>query len=279
MSLTVASAAVGAAGTVVSMVIGSAVGALTLPAGSVAVTVMVFTPSARGVVGVTDQVPSAATTAVLTSPPGKVTVMVSPAVPVPLMLGVLSAVMLSPTVPESLAGASAAAGADGGVVSSTKLPVRGALALPARSVTVVLVVQVPSCVRALVGMSWLMVPAVMSAAVSTWVSVRVPPVGKVTTVVTVSPTPASPGNVTLSGVPPLLSASAALTPLAASGNATPGTPGAVVSSTKAPGCGTLVLPAVSVRVVLVVQGPSTVKAVDGTVWVMVNGPVPVAVPP
>jgi hypothetical protein len=141
VSLTAANTAVGAAGALVSMVIGSCVGALVLPAGSVAVTLTLLTPSIKAVVGVTIQLPSAATTAVLTSPPGKETLMVSPGVPVPLMVGVLSAVMLSPTVPVSLAKASAAAGAAGGVVSSTKLPVRGALALPAMSVTVVLVAQ------------------------------------------------------------------------------------------------------------------------------------------
>ena len=279
VSLTVASAAVGAAGALVSMVTGTVVGALTLPAGSVAVTLMLLTPSASSVLGVTLQLPSAATTAVCTSPPGKVTVMVSPGVPAPPMVGVLSAVMLSPTVPESLMAASAAAGAAGGVVSSTKLPERAGLMLPAMSVTVVLVVQLPSSVKALLGMTWLMLPAAMSAAVSTWLSVRVLPSGKVTTVVTVSPTAASPGRVTAMGVPPLLRASAALTPFSASGKATPGAPGGEVSSTKLPLCGVLTLPAGSVTVVRVVQLPSTVKAVDAMVCVMVKGPVPVAVPP
>jgi hypothetical protein len=44
----------------------------------------VCAPSGKAVAGVTLQVPSVATTAVWTSPVGKVTVMVSPAVPVPL---------------------------------------------------------------------------------------------------------------------------------------------------------------------------------------------------
>jgi hypothetical protein len=55
--------------------------------------------------------------------------------------------------------------------------------------------------------------------------------------------------------------------------------GAVVSSVKLPGAAALVLPATSVRVVLVVQAPSTVSALLGMSWLMVKGPAPVAVPP
>ncbi|MEY4212974.1 MAG: hypothetical protein RL458_1200, partial [Pseudomonadota bacterium] len=59
-----ASTAVGASGAVVSMVIGKLVGALMLPAGSVAVTDSVFSPCGKALLGVTLQLPLAATTAV-----------------------------------------------------------------------------------------------------------------------------------------------------------------------------------------------------------------------
>ena len=95
------------------MVTVNGVTALVLPATSVEVSLKVLAPVGSAAVGVTLQLPSAATTAVLTSPPGKVTVMVSPGVPVPLRVGVLSALMLSPTVALSLSKASATAGAAG----------------------------------------------------------------------------------------------------------------------------------------------------------------------
>src|SRR5574343_1054901 len=111
----------------------------------------------------------------------------------------------------------------------------------------------------------------MSAAVSTLVSVSVLPSGLVMMLVTVSPTAAFVGSVTTSGVPPRLAASAALTPLAASGNATAGWPGPWVSSTKLPVPGWLVLQLVSVMVVLVLQVPSTLSWALGMFWVMVKG--------
>ena len=118
LSLVAFRMAVGAAGASESMLMGSEVAALTLPAGSVAVTLRLFTPCGKAVVGVTLQLPLASTTAVWISPPGKVTVMVSPGVPpAPLMVGVVSLVMLSPKVPLSLTAAKAAAGALGAVVS------------------------------------------------------------------------------------------------------------------------------------------------------------------
>ena len=54
---------------------------------------------------------------VSTSPTGVVTVMLSPGVPVPLIVGVVSLVMPSPLVPLSLAGSSWAVTV-GGVVST-----------------------------------------------------------------------------------------------------------------------------------------------------------------
>ena len=109
-------------GAAVSIVNGTEVAGLTLPAGSVSVTLTLpFVPSGIDEVGVTDHVPSLATVVVMISPvPGMVTVIVSPGVaPVPVMVGVVSLVMPSPTVPVSLLAAIPAAGAAGAVVSST----------------------------------------------------------------------------------------------------------------------------------------------------------------
>ena len=67
--------------------------------------------------GVTLQTPPT-TTAVSTSPlPGMTTVMVSPLVPVPLMVGVVSLVVLSSKVPLSLVGSSTALGASGPAIT------------------------------------------------------------------------------------------------------------------------------------------------------------------
>ena len=73
----------------------------------------------------------------------QVTVMVSPATPVPLMLGVVSRVTPSPCVPVSLAAAKEAKGAAGAVVSMVTLTVPGALVLPAGSVAVICSALVP----------------------------------------------------------------------------------------------------------------------------------------
>ena len=113
----------GAAGGVVSMVTGTKVTGLVLPAGSVAVTRTSAVPLARVWVGVTLQTPPV-TVAVKTSPvPGMTTVMVSPSVPVPLMVGVVSLVMLSVLMPLSLDAATSAGGAVGGVVSTSTVSV------------------------------------------------------------------------------------------------------------------------------------------------------------
>ena len=107
-------AAPGAAGVIVSITTLRFVGALTLPTGSVAVTTTLFAPSSNGVVGATDQVPSAATIVVSTSPLGVVTVITSPGTaPAPEILGVESLVVLSPTTAESVLGSTVATGADG----------------------------------------------------------------------------------------------------------------------------------------------------------------------
>ena len=77
----------------------------------------------------------------------------------------------------------------------------------------------------------------------------------------------------------MLAASRALTPFNDSGKATAGSNGAVISSTKLSVAAGLVLPAASVMVVLVVQVPSTLNALVGISWLMVNGPLPVKLPP
>ena len=141
------SGAAGVVGAAVSIRTGTVVAGLVLPAGSVAVTRTFCSPSASACVGVTLQVPSAATTVVRTSPVGMVTVIVSPGVAVPVMVGVVSLVVLSVLLtPVSLAAATSAAGAAGGVVSRVKPPARAGLILPAMSAMPVLVVQAPSMV-------------------------------------------------------------------------------------------------------------------------------------
>ena len=120
-------------------------------------------------------------------------------------------------------------------------------------------VQAPSTVSALLGMIWLMVKGPAPVAVPPWaagsslaamtcVSVLVVPFGLVTTVVTVSPTLASAGSVVTMGVPPELTASAALTPLGDSGRATAGAEGALASTVKGVPLAVLLLPAASVTV-------------------------------
>ena len=141
------------AGAVVSMVMGSVAGALVLPAGSVAVTARLFRPSGSAVVGVMAHLPAASTTAVpSTVPSGALRVMVSPGVPVPSMVGVLSLVTLSPRVPLSLAGARLATGAAGARVSMTSGSVAAGLVLPAGSVAVTAKAMGPSG-RAVVGVA------------------------------------------------------------------------------------------------------------------------------
>ena len=105
---------VGTAGGVASIVIGTCVAGL-VPAALLAVTLAVAVPLASDCKGVTLQVPSTATWVVKTSPvPGIVTVMVSRAVPVPEMVGVVSRVMLSLLLtPVSLWTAISATGANG----------------------------------------------------------------------------------------------------------------------------------------------------------------------
>ena len=107
LSLLGARVALGAAGARVSIVSGSAVGAEVLPAGSVAVTARLFNPSGRGLAGVALQVPSGCTMAVAMGwPSAPSTGMVSPGVPLPLRVGVVSEVSRSPLLPLSLLGKS-----------------------------------------------------------------------------------------------------------------------------------------------------------------------------
>ena len=110
-----------------------------MPAGSVAVMARLFRPSGSGVVGVTLHEPLGATVAVpITLPCGSLMVMVSPGVPVPLRVGVVSVVILSPLMPVSVLGSSTPVGADGPVVSIVTGSGAGGLTLPAGSVAVML---------------------------------------------------------------------------------------------------------------------------------------------
>ena len=148
LSLVGSSLAVGAPGATaaLSMVMGSVVAGLTLPVGSVAVTLSGLLPSGSGVVGVMDQVPSGATMALpMTAPAASLTVMTLPGVPAPLRVGVVSVVLLSPCVPLSLVGSSLALGATGATVSMTTVMTSGvSLVLPAGSVAVTLRALMPS---------------------------------------------------------------------------------------------------------------------------------------
>ena len=127
------------------MVMGNVAPRPRLPAGSVAVMSRLFRPSASGLVGVALQLLLASTTAVaMTLPAASCTVMVSPGAPVPLRVGVVSLVLLSPWVPLSLTPSSAAAGAVGAVVSMVMGSVVCALVLPTASVAVSLKLCTPS---------------------------------------------------------------------------------------------------------------------------------------
>ena len=110
----------------------------TFPAWSLAVIAIVFEPVASACVstGVTDQVPSDATVVVSTTPPGSVTRIVSPAAPVPAIVGVVSFVRSSPAIPESEDAAIALVGADGAVASTVIVTLPGAELLPDESVAV-----------------------------------------------------------------------------------------------------------------------------------------------
>ena len=109
-----------------------------LPAASDCTTLTVCgPPSAKALTGVTLQEPFAVTVVVRTSRvPGIVTVMVAPGSPVPVMVGVVSEVMPSPTSAESELAAKLAVIVDGAVVSIVTGTVEAGLTLPAGSVAV-----------------------------------------------------------------------------------------------------------------------------------------------
>ena len=119
-SLAASRASVGALAWV-SMVSATKVSALVLPAESVALTrTEPLLPWGTARLGVTLQLPSAATRVLSSSSvTGMRTAMVSPGLaPLPRSVGVASEVRPSPSVPESLAGSSCAAGAPGGWAST-----------------------------------------------------------------------------------------------------------------------------------------------------------------
>ena len=180
----------GAAGPVVTIDSARLVAGETLPAGSVAVIDSVLTPEASSVAGVALQVPSAATIVVSTEPPGRLTRIVSPAVPVPEIVGVASLVMLSPGAPESEDGLSTAVGAAGAVASIVTVRLAAGEVFPAASVAVALRTFAPEA-SAVVGVT-LHVPLAATVVVST-----VPP-GSVTRIVSpASPVPEIVGVVSL----------------------------------------------------------------------------------
>ncbi len=145
---------------------GTVVGVLSFPAGSVAVTLKFCgPPSGKALVGVTDHLPSVPTVVVRVSPVGVLTVILSPEVPEPLIVGVLSLVILSPAAPLSDAGSRAAAGLAGALVSMLTGTVVGALVLPDGSVAVTTKFRGPPSGSATVGVT-LQVPSAATVAVS-----------------------------------------------------------------------------------------------------------------
>ena len=110
----------GAALTAVSMTMGSGTAGLMLPAGSISVTDRLLVPVGSGVVGVMLHWPLGPTMAVpIRLPCGSVILMVSPGVPVPSIVGVVSMVTLSVSEPLLLAGLMPAVGARGATLSMT----------------------------------------------------------------------------------------------------------------------------------------------------------------
>ncbi len=233
----------GAAGAEVSIVTGTVVAGLVLPAGSVWVTEKFCGPPVgSAVVGVTLQLPSAATTVFMTSPPGLVTVIVLPGVaPAPLMVGVVSAVVLSPLIPVSDAGAKTAPGARGAVLSMVTGKVAVAV-FPAGSVSVIPKLAVPSGIG-VAGVT-LQVPSAATTVVNT------SPVGVTTSILLPGvPVPLIVGVVSLVMPSPTVPLSELLSSLAVG-------LGPVTSTVIVSGAAGLVLPAGSVAVTLKVFGPS-----------------------
>lgn len=131
-------AIVGVTGAIVSTSIVIDVAGLTFPAGSVAVAVITFGPSASAGDISQLQSPFTSTITVHVSPRGPVTVIVSPGVPVPVSVGVLSFVS-SPSVGEVIAGAA------GRVLSIESPVVSSVFVFPASSVTVTVSSGVDTC--------------------------------------------------------------------------------------------------------------------------------------
>ena len=126
----------GATGATVSTLNGCVVGVLVLPAGSVAVTASACGPLLSGVVGVQLQLPLLSATAVQTGAPPSVTFTVLPGSAVPLMTGVVLAVVLPLAGPDTT-------GAVGAVVSTVNVRAGEATLPPPESVTVAMMVCGP----------------------------------------------------------------------------------------------------------------------------------------
>ncbi|ARF89233.1 uncharacterized protein BCN122_II2490 [Burkholderia cenocepacia] len=226
---------VGNAGAVVSIVSSKAVlGTLTLPAVSVAVTVIECAPSPKPVVGVNVQFPDGSAVVVPNNVVPSYTLTVLPASAVPLNVGVASSVlppeMIAPTTEPTSSVTVPMTGAPGAVVSPVTVTEADGPVLPAASVAVT-----PITVPAGSGVEGVYVHAPLGSAVTVASGVPSPFVS----MLTVAPTSAVPD----SDVPSVAF--------------TVGSAGAVVSivSSKA-ALGVLTLPAASVAVTVIECAPS-----------------------
>jgi hypothetical protein len=240
----------GAAGAVLSTVMGRVLGAPVLPAGSVAVAFSVCGPSLSAKGGVQLQLPLASTTAVqITGPPApSVTLTVLLGSPVPLMVGVVS-------LTTALAAGETIAGGTGAVLSIVIGVLAAGPVLPVGSVAVVLKVCGPS-LNGVLGVH-VHEPAALAVAVQ---STGPPGPSRTVTVLLGSAEPEIVGVVSLSGLPLL-------------GEVTVGAAGPTVSTVNVRVVGGLVLPAGSVAVTANACGPS----LKGVVGVQLQLPLPSAV--
>ena len=177
---------------------------------------MLLSPSVRGLVGVTDQLPSPSALTLITSPVGSVTLTSAFGSVLPSMVGMVSLVILSPLIPVSDDGSSQTLGASGAVVSISREITVGWLGLPAGSVATTVMSPAPSA-NGFVGVTD---QSPFASAVTTMVS----PVGNFT--VTSAPGSVWPSMVGLVSLVML----SPLTPVSESGSSqTFGDSGAMVS--------------------------------------------------
>ncbi len=232
---------VGIAGAVVSIVrLNAALGVLTLPAVSVAVTVMACAPSPKPVLGVNVQLPDASAVAVPSSVVPSYTLIVLPASAVPVSVGVVSSVLppetIAPTIEPTSSVTPLIVGAAGAVTSPVTVTDADGPVLPAASVTVT-----PITVPTGSGVVGVYVHAPLGSATTVASGVPSPFVS----MFTVAPASAVPDN----DVPSVAF--------------TVGIAGAVVSTVRPNAAlGALTLPAASVAVTVIACAPSP-SAVPG----------------